>query len=45
MSVGEEQEEIAVFCHQRKSKLGFRESHPNYEVMGDPLTQVTPGCC
>lgn len=43
MSVAEEQEEIAVFCHQRKSKLGFRESHPNCEVMGDPLVQVTPG--
>lgn len=45
MSAGEEQEEIAVFCHQSKSKLGFRESHPNYEVVGDPLAQVTLGCC
>lgn len=45
MSVGEEQEEIAIFCHQRKSKPGFRESRPNYTVMGDPLAQVTPGCC
>lgn len=44
MSVGKEQEEIAVFCRWRKSKLGFRESHPNYEVTGDPLVQVTPGC-
>lgn len=45
MSVGEEQEEIAVFSRQRKLKIGFRENHPNYEAMSDPLAQVTVGCC
>lgn len=46
MSVGAELDEIAVFCQQRKTKLGFREGHPNREVMGDALVQVTLwGCC
>lgn len=45
MSVGEKKEEIAVFSHQRKLKIGLRENHPNYEVMSDPLVQVTLGCC
>lgn len=45
MSVGAELEEIAVFCQQRKIKLGFREGHPNRKVMGDALAQVTLGGC
>lgn len=45
MSVGEEQKEITVFCHQRKSKLSVKGGSPNYEVMGDPLAQVTLRCC
>lgn len=45
MSVGAELEEIAVFCQQRKTKLGFRGGHPNRKVMGDALVQVTQRGC
>lgn len=34
MSVGEEQKETDVFCHQTKS--GFRERHSNYKRIGEP---------